>query len=615
MKKNVLFLLLSFLFMLISENVSGQTSIKSIRNEPLNERIINSKVVRTKSPIKSESNLKQQRITAKKVTSDVNSNLRSTNADPVTPPYFQDFEEALPLADLGWTVISGGKSKDMDVYLGTGYFDSFFFLGAPYDEVNARNEWAVSPGISLEVGKTYKYEVYGMLPGWEGVKEEFKVAVGTSPSVSSLTTIIIDKTGSNAVASEEWVKFTGKFTPSASGTYYFGLNVCSPADVNLTSFDNIFIAEENTPTPPIANIYTKGGLWSEDIEAGIVFISRNQTIKHTFFGENITSFSWNFSDGTNPITSNETVASVVYQNEGIHDVTLNLTGEDGNTKDFQTSFEMYRSFGFNEYVGNRKSYDALAKYLLVDSYSFLFGPTPEYGAVAEKFEIPSNETVKISELAYYIDIANIASENQTLKCPIYIFDADAEGNPGEVLAAFTETTFANLFGTEPIEDAALAIEFEEPVEVTGSFFVAFDFSNIYPDANNYIGLYTTNPRKYADCTAYAYSDSDSKWSPMSNLFTVDEKPIELSGCIFPKVEWITDNVGIKETVADDNIKVTTSGNVITVDGAEDLNISVVTLDGKVIYNNIAKGSVNIPVAYQGLYLVKTGSKVTKVIVR
>ncbi len=617
MKRKLLSSMFALSMLILGSGIAiGQSNVKSLEVRTLDKKVASISKVELKGKKKSATGRLEVNLTNKSVSKKM---VEATTA--VETPYFEDFENPPAgiqyyeqiLPGLGWTVISGGKEKDMFVFdyqaSGYGYDGSDFFLFGPYDDNNKRDEWVITPGVTLEAGKTYKFEMYGLLQGYAGVKEEFKVAVGTSNTVAAMTTVVIDKTGSNGQANKDWVKYSGKFTPTTAGTYYFGLNFCSPKGGDAVFFDNILIADENFAFAPTGTIYTKGGLWSEDPEGSVVLLSAGQQLSHTFSATHATSFSWSFDNDASASSTTDKEVTVSYMNEGIHNVTLNLTGE-GGSKEVNADFDILRPFGFNESVGNIKPADKITIYGVDNTNGYLAGPNSIYGVIAEKYELPSYEEVQLTSLVFYVGGSQISSaSNQALPFEVYIIAEDENGTPanGEVLAYFNSLTYGELFGSEFNEGYATGMDFS-PVKVTGSFFVVVDFSEFVVSENDFIALLTSQGRPYSDCSTYAFYKS--AWTPTSKIF----QDSELSTCIYPTIEWLNDTSGIEDDNISNSVKVSTTENVITIKGAEGLNTSVTTLDGKVIYNSLATDNVEVSVS-QGIYIVKTGETVTKVIVR
>lgn len=100
--------------------------------------------------------------------------------------------------------------------------------GAVYSEnkSGAANDWLISPAVTLSAGSTYQitYSVQN-LTSYSSDKQDFTVYAGLSQDVAGMTDKIFSETG---LSKTSWaVDRSGKFTPTADGDYYFGLNLTS----------------------------------------------------------------------------------------------------------------------------------------------------------------------------------------------------------------------------------------------------------------------------------------------------------------------------------------------------------------------------------------------------
>ncbi len=86
------------------------------------------------------------------------------------------------------------------------------------------DDWAITPGLQLEGGKTYTvtYRVFSMYE-YDNYTERYEVKMGTSPTVAAMTTVIkaptLVLTGNTSPREDVTV-----FTAPADGTYYIGLH-------------------------------------------------------------------------------------------------------------------------------------------------------------------------------------------------------------------------------------------------------------------------------------------------------------------------------------------------------------------------------------------------------
>ncbi|MBR1803833.1 MAG: dockerin type I repeat-containing protein [Muribaculaceae bacterium] len=87
------------------------------------------------------------------------------------------------------------------------------------------DDWAITPGLPLEAGKTYSvtYKLFGTYADMENYRERFEVMMGTSPTVAAMTTTIQGPT----ILSNDNVNpltTTIVFAAPGTGTYYIGLH-------------------------------------------------------------------------------------------------------------------------------------------------------------------------------------------------------------------------------------------------------------------------------------------------------------------------------------------------------------------------------------------------------
>ncbi|HRI46132.1 MAG TPA: choice-of-anchor D domain-containing protein [Ignavibacteriaceae bacterium] len=118
------------------------------------------------------------------------------------------------------------------------------------------NDWLITPGIQMQVGKTYILNYWYRVAG-AAYPEKMKVAVGNAQLADSLTTVLFDHGNiTNAV-------YDGKnlyYTPSSTGTYYFGFHVYSLADQWNLYLDDVTINEVPEIDYAVGNVYQVNGI-------------------------------------------------------------------------------------------------------------------------------------------------------------------------------------------------------------------------------------------------------------------------------------------------------------------------------------------------------------------
>ena len=223
--------------------------------------------------------------------------------------YSYDFED-----DQTWTIVENSStissySFPMQIggLQGIDPVSGNYYLISGYDNRAARNAWAFSEGVELTAGQTYSVGVYAYASGYQNTLDEWRVTVGTAANEASQTTTVIDRSGDNAVSYTEWTLCTAEFTPSASGTYYFGINHCTKTfDVNAVAFDLFQVDSERIAVYPSGSMYSEGGLWSiwnlfaiDDqgtAPTPMLYSASSVPMTYKYMGQNVETVEWMFGD-------------------------------------------------------------------------------------------------------------------------------------------------------------------------------------------------------------------------------------------------------------------------------------------------------------------------------
>jgi hypothetical protein len=147
-----------------------------------------------------------------------------------------------PLDAFGFTTEdNGGDGLPAGGYP-TWFFTTFAGWGngavIVYDSDEANNDWAITPGIYLETGTTYNLTFDTDAAGFGGFFPEMNVTVGTAATSAAQTTTLLNLTGLTGVQAH-----STQFTPSGTGTFYFGFHDVTVADVNFNTIGNLLVEE------------------------------------------------------------------------------------------------------------------------------------------------------------------------------------------------------------------------------------------------------------------------------------------------------------------------------------------------------------------------------------
>ncbi len=106
------------------------------------------------------------------------------------------------------------------------------------------DDWLISTGVNLKADSKYTVSV-DLKGSSRTYKEKFELKAGTSADVAAMTATLIEPT---VIASTTYESYTAEFTPTADGTYYFGLHEISEKDEAGFSLyaDNFTVTSEDS---------------------------------------------------------------------------------------------------------------------------------------------------------------------------------------------------------------------------------------------------------------------------------------------------------------------------------------------------------------------------------
>ena len=102
----------------------------------------------------------------------------------------------------------------------------------------AADDWLITPGINLEAGKTYQFEIDAKAET-STYHERLEVKMGTTPAAASMTTDVIAQTEITSTSLATLSNNT--ITVASTGVYYFGIHAISDKDMYYLTVDNLVI--------------------------------------------------------------------------------------------------------------------------------------------------------------------------------------------------------------------------------------------------------------------------------------------------------------------------------------------------------------------------------------
>ncbi len=155
----------------------------------------------------------------------------TANSDDVV-----NFTEAFTTFPLrGWTMLNMGHGKDWG-------FSSTTFHNATKSlcygaNTQTANAWAISPGLTLKAGTTYTISFWYRSTASNAAN--LSLTVGTANTSAAQSTVLWSVTGSVITTFQQ---ITQTYTPTADGTYYFGLHCTSAGSKQYLFVDDFSVS-------------------------------------------------------------------------------------------------------------------------------------------------------------------------------------------------------------------------------------------------------------------------------------------------------------------------------------------------------------------------------------
>lgn len=544
--------------------------------------------------------------------------------------YSSDFEN-----EQEWTIVDNSTTAAFPMQIGglqgIDPVSGARYLVSGYDSRAARNAWAFSEGVELTAGQTYSVGVYAYASGFSNTLDEWRVTVGTAANEASQTTTVIDRSGDNAVSYTEWTLCTAEFTPSASGTYYFGINHCTKTfDVNAVAFDLFQVDDEKIAVYPSGTMYSEGGLWSVwnlfaideqgTLPTPILYSASSVPMTYNYVGKDVETIEWMFGEGASVSSSTEDSPVITYNfaEDSINtDVYLFLRNSDGEVA-LERNYDvknLYSSQVAADYVCNFQPEDMPTYYTNASSnkYSFLFGMSAINQEFAEYFELPETFNSTVSGIMMVAAGYNATTTDLSDEVVVNICAPDAEGLPGEVLGGQT-ITIGDLFTGYN----SLMITFDTPVNVEGSFFVTLRMPDATPSSSYYLALYNATERGNTYNTMY-FNIEDASLGIPTGWYAAPEifEGLYTSALVSPMLQCET--TGVAANKLDNSSIVYTNGKELNiVNAAAGSHVMVTDIAGRTVLATSVGNSVRTTIntnLNRGIYLVTVDGKTTKVAIR
>ena len=541
-------------------------------------------------------------------------------------PYVENFNDASKVLNpkttcdyKGWTIFGkSGNTKRFKVRTNSTLSpagDGLYLVNSTV--YGARNDWAISPAVTLVAGKQYTVACRVLATGGStSLKEHIRLTVGADTTEAAQSTVLLDLPQANY---KEWTVVSAEFTPTASGNYYFGFNNCTGQRGYVVAIDDVSVTSADSNEAVAAFALPTDGVFTDQNE--MLLYADNQ-LAFTNLSQNATSYLW--TTGGNPGTTTEKNPVVNYPASGTYEVSLKASNESSDS--VATATLAVRVVG-DAYTGTAKTRCAADSLLSTDpnfstvsiGTEYKLGFNKHYNKFAERFNLPERANAMVTGILLPISrygSSYVMGHNDyavTIKLV-----ADSAGLPCESQEyGRYATTEAALFGTSAVTNAVSNVSFKSPISVSGPFHVVLDFdSSLSSSLTDYLAL--RGYRHASGATTFSVCPA-SGWTTVKAIGGSDDDDalglaVEAQIVMSPRTATGVEGVG-----ADGTASVRVAGRSIVVSGLEaGEGVEVYSLQGARLYAAVSAGApltIDASVWPASAYVVKAGRTAAKVLVK
>lgn len=465
-----------------------------------------------------------------------------------------------------------------------------YYLVSPNNLYGPRNERLYTPLFHMEKGKRYNvsYELY--MPGYDYAYTDAQghyaeayhhplhhLTYGTEQDFdfhNPAKALIAIK---GDVLPAEWVPQHATFVPEETGDYCFCLTFDSDdSHYGNIAIDDFMVSCEGVALPPAVDI-TYGGLF--DLYYSTVVDFDGGGVQFTSLTEHVTNYEWKVTDADNGnvlFTSTDAAPRFYFPETGNYSVSLR-----GYNADFEASKTLDLAV---EHIGSEGSslcvlynYGEKVNTMFNPNYTpvigsqsptdFATGPNHTYRRFAERVEIPENVTLTLNTLQYFLSQCSFASlQSGSVRTIPFTFSiyGETDGLPDESKLIWRkEVTMDDAFttNTSGLGGATQLSRSLEGAKVSGTFYVAFEFSDEFPidpwsEGGDRSVIEFTSHMHHDHRTTFFYKDAATgAWHPLDNFHP------DLAGFGMNMVLWTS--ASVTEPVAVERITTSLPENIST----------------------------------------------------
>lgn len=450
-----------------------------------------------------------------------------------------------------------------------------YYLVAEQSDMNNRNDILFTPFFRFSAGEEYVISYYLYMPGNSGGgvlrATNLTVTVGTEQDIL-YHPIVKQNIEDQSISEWEYQEFT--FTPQVSGAYCFGFSLSTYVNYSgLVAIEDFNITIPGYVGVPFADFGIGGNF--NVIDSRMV-VYKNQYVHLTNLSKNSDEYLWVVTSPTGAVQhSIEENPSFLFDESGEYTIELTASNSEDSRTTSNTVMVEYIDYDSENHtlmtwnpahdqMLERGSIPAFSANGIEDyDYDYVTGYNRYYKKLAERFEIPNNVKLKISVLdtwlAHYRNRAYTSGSDSDKPFEV-VFYGETNGQlDEEKVFARISTTMKDVFGTTGIGAGSgegrtinLVDLYGKPVEVEGTFYVAFEFADdmtiMADDPNIGRSYFAVNTIKHAteNATLYVKPTSvpaNSEVEADGNWYPVDMLDSKMSGVGAYFILWVSNEIG------------------------------------------------------------------------
>ena len=413
-------------------------------------------------------------------------------------PYQQSFDNENEDYD-GSSQLPTGWASTGNVPFVTANVNELLAHGGTYymitpDSNAPRNERTYTPFFDMEAGKEYIMTFYLYMPGARTASgmnyTNMTVTVGQEQEAAAHTTQLLSIENQSLT---KWTLQTVSFTPMVTGQYCFAMNLSSEStQAGYVAVDDVMVREAGGILRPTADFSIS--TWYDVYENKLMAFD-NEPVQLTNLSAEGTEYEWSVP-GAVPETSTDKDPKFVFPTDGTYTITLKVKNskyEKETTKEISVFHpaenQLMGMMNYNPADDKMLSfYDVMPTFATDPNFDYISGPNHYYRRVAQRFTLPADQKLSISNLSTWLVAYSRMSAYTTedRNHPFtFAFYGETNGRLDESKCFGRKvSTVADEFGT-------MGIGYEHPkmwgfdftnnnITVQGNFYIAMEYDDNFP---------------------------------------------------------------------------------------------------------------------------------------